>query len=146
MKPMECRILAVGFIATLMLGGCGSGQGDPAKEAPPPAQVEHEQDLNVIQVDNPGQFQVVGATEHDEASQMAVTGTVTPDISRTVPVISLASGRVVEIRARLGDAVTKGQLLLRVRSDDVSSGFSDYRKAVSDELLARKQLDRAKDL
>ena len=31
-------------------------------------------------------------------------------------------------------------------SDDVSSGYSDYRKAVADEALARTQLDRAKDL
>jgi cobalt-zinc-cadmium efflux system membrane fusion protein len=50
----------------------------------------------------------------------------------------------VDIRARLGDAVKKGQLLLRVRSDDISGGFDAYRKAISDELLARKQLDRAK--
>jgi cobalt-zinc-cadmium efflux system membrane fusion protein len=75
-----------------------------------------------------------------------VTGSVFPDIARTVPVISLASGRIVDIRARLGDTVKKGQLLLRVRSDDISGGFDAYRKAISDELLARKQLDRAKVL
>jgi cobalt-zinc-cadmium efflux system membrane fusion protein len=53
---------------------------------------------------------------------------------------------VVDIRARLGDTVQKGQLLLRIRSDDVSGGYDAYRKAVADELLARKQLDRTKDL
>jgi cobalt-zinc-cadmium efflux system membrane fusion protein len=58
----------------------------------------------------------------------------------------MASGRVVGIFARLGDTVQKGQLLLRVRSDDVSGGFSDYRKAVADEALARAQLDRTQDL
>jgi cobalt-zinc-cadmium efflux system membrane fusion protein len=63
-----------------------------------------------------------------------------------VPVITLASGRVVAIHARLGDTVQKGELLLTVRSDDVSSGYSDYRKAVADEVLARTQLERAKDL
>jgi cobalt-zinc-cadmium efflux system membrane fusion protein len=36
--------------------------------------------------------------------------------------------------------------LLRVRSDDVGLGFDAYEKAIHDELLARKQLDRAKDL
>ena len=71
---------------------------------------------------------------------------VLPDISRTVPVVTLASGRVVDIRARLGDTVQKDQVLLRVRSDDVAGGFDAYRKAVADELLARKQLDRTKDL
>jgi cobalt-zinc-cadmium efflux system membrane fusion protein len=58
-------------------------------------------------------------------------------------VISLASGRVVEIRARLGDRVQKGQVLLRVQSPDIAGAFSEYRKAVADEMLASKQLERA---
>jgi cobalt-zinc-cadmium efflux system membrane fusion protein len=138
--------LAVASAAALILTGCGSGKANPAMEAPPPAQVEHEQDLNVIQVEHPEQFPLTTAVEHAAASQLVVTGTVNPDIARTVPVVSLASGRVVEVSARLGDTVEKGQLLLRVRSDDVSSAFSDYRKAVSDESLTRRQLNRAKDL
>ena len=77
---------------------------------------------------------------------MTVTGAVAPDVSRNVPVISMVSGRVLSINARLGDTVTKDQLMLTVRSDDVSGGFSDYRKAVEDEVLANKQLTRTKDL
>jgi cobalt-zinc-cadmium efflux system membrane fusion protein len=146
MTRTEQRVLLIAFVATFFLGGCGAGKENTALEAPPPALVEHEQDLSVIQVEHPEQFPLAVAVEHDAASQLVVTGAVTPDIARTVPVISLASGRVVDVRARLGDAVQKGQLLLRVRSDDVSAGYSDYRKAVADELLARKQLDRAKDL
>jgi cobalt-zinc-cadmium efflux system membrane fusion protein len=46
----------------------------------------------------------------------------------------------------LGDLVQKGQVLMRVQSSDVSAAFSDYRKAVADEVLAKTQLDRAKDL
>jgi len=75
--------------------------------------------------------------------QLKVTGAVTPDISRSVPVISVASGRVVEIAARLGDTVKKGQLLLRVQSADISGAFSDYQKAVADEQLTRTQMERA---
>ena len=60
--------------------------------------------------------------------------------------ISLASGRVVAIHARLGDTLKKGQLLLTVRSDDISGAFSNYRKALADEALSHKQLARAKDL
>jgi cobalt-zinc-cadmium efflux system membrane fusion protein len=59
-----------------------------------------------------------------------------------VPVISLAAGRVVEVKARLGDTVKKGQLLLRVQSNDVSGAYQGYRKAVNDELLARLNLQR----
>jgi cobalt-zinc-cadmium efflux system membrane fusion protein len=59
-------------------------------------------------------------------------------------VISIASGRVVDIRARLGDTVTKGQILMQIQSADVAQAFSDYRQAVADETLARAQLDRSK--
>jgi membrane fusion protein, heavy metal efflux system len=51
---------------------------------------------------------------------------------------------VVQIYARLGDTVKKGQLLLQVQSADISGAFSDYRKALADEQLARTQLERSK--
>jgi cobalt-zinc-cadmium efflux system membrane fusion protein len=63
-----------------------------------------------------------------------------------VPVVSLAAGRVVEIKARLGDTVKKGQVLLTVQSADISGAYSDYQKAVADEKLAATQLERAKFL
>src|SRR5216684_3221799 len=128
----------------LLLAGCGGGKGDPKAEAPPAVKVEHEEDLNVVRVDHPEQFPLVTAAAYASASQLSATGTVSPDISRTVPVISIASGRVVEIHARLGDTVKKGQLLLRVQSADMSGAFADYRKAVADEKLARIQFERAK--
>src|SRR6202035_1919557 len=128
----------------LLLAGCGEGKGDPKAEAPPVARVEHEEDVNVVRVDHPEQFPLATSAAHASASQLSATGAVSPDISRTVPVISIATGRVVEIHARLGDAVKKGQLLLRVQSADMSAAFSDYRKAVADEQLARTQLERSK--
>lgn len=133
--------------SALLLAGCGGNAGkNPAAEAPPPAQVEHEGDANLVQVDHPEQFPLVVATEYKAPRRLVATGVVSPDISRTVPVISIAAGRVVEIRARLGDTVKKGQVLLRVQSADVAGAYSDYRKAVADEILARRQLERAKGL
>jgi cobalt-zinc-cadmium efflux system membrane fusion protein len=108
--------------------------------------VEPEMDANNFKVDHPEQFPLVTASEHKAAPELTVTGVVNPDVSRTVPVISLASGRVAEIRARLGDQVKKGQLLMRIQSADISGAFSDYKKAVNDERLARTQLERAKIL
>jgi membrane fusion protein, heavy metal efflux system len=97
-------------------------------------------------VDHPDQFPLVTAAEHTAVPALNATGVVQPDISRAVPVISLASGRVVEIKARLGDVVEKGQLLLRVRSTDVSGAYQTYLKADNDERLARIQLERAQTL
>jgi cobalt-zinc-cadmium efflux system membrane fusion protein len=138
--------MLLGIAACLSLSGCKSDKVNADAEAPPPAKVVAGVDVSLFAVEHPEQYPIVASTEYEAPSQLFVTGTVIPDISRNVPVISLASGRIVDIRARLGDTVKKGQLLLRVRSDDISGGFDAYRKAISDELLARKQLDRAKIL
>ena len=129
----------------VILAGCG-GNAASGGGAPPQAKVEQETDVSLLQVEHPEQFPIVKATESLQAPSLTVTGVVSPDVSRTVPVISLASGRVVEIRARLGDAVQKGQLLLRVQSPDIAAAFADYRKATADEVLVRKQFDRAQIL
>ena len=78
--------------------------------------------------------------------ELNVTGVVGVDVARNVPVVPMATGRVVEIRARLGDVVKKGQLLMRVQSADLADAFSDYRQAVADERLANVQLARSKIL
>ena len=65
-----------------------------------------------------------------------------PDITRAVPVVSLASGRVVELKAHLGDEVKKGQVLMRVQSNDVAGAYQNYLKAESNERLTHVQLDR----
>jgi membrane fusion protein, heavy metal efflux system len=148
MRRLDAAAITTAFAITLLLplllAGCGETKGDPKAEAPPQTTVEREQDVSVVQTDHPEQFPLVAAVEHMSATQLVATGTVSPDISRTVPVISLAAGRVVDVRARLGDTVKKGQLLLRVQSADMSGAFSDYRKAAADEQLARTQLDRSK--
>jgi membrane fusion protein, heavy metal efflux system len=131
----------LGFV--VLMSGCGS-KDNTAAEAPPPATVVPGLDVTHFAVDHPERYPVAMAVEYQAPSKLVVTGAVYPDVARTVPVVTLASGRVVDIRARLGDTVQKGQLLLRIRSDDVSTGYDAYRKAVADELLARKQLDRAK--
>ena len=100
-------------------------------------------DANNFKVDHPEQFPLATAGEHVAAPELNVTGVVSPDVSRQVPVPSLATGRIVEIDARLGDEVKKGQLLFKVRSTDIAGAFSDYRKAVKNEQLTKIQLDRA---
>jgi membrane fusion protein, heavy metal efflux system len=150
--PLFSRGLGQRFAFALCLAvltvslACSNGKGDPKAEAPPQATVEPDLDANNFKVDHPDQFPVATAVEYKAVPVLNVTGAVQPDIARAVPVISLASGRVVEIKARLGDVVRKAQLLLRVRSNDVSGAYQVYLKAVNDERLARQQLDRAQIL
>jgi cobalt-zinc-cadmium efflux system membrane fusion protein len=137
---------ALGLALACFLPACNEGKADPKAEAPPAASVEPDMDANNFKVDHPDQFPLSTAIEHKSASALNVTGVVQPDINRSVPVISLAAGRVVEIKARLGDVVQRGQLLLRVRSNDISGAYQAYLKAVNDERLARVQLERAQIL
>lgn len=131
----------------LLLAGCApKEQPDPKAEAPPPTQVEQEANASLVKVDHPDQFPLATAVAHDSTPELDVTGSVNPDVSRNVPVISVATGRILEVDTRLGDTVTKGQLLMKVQSADIAGAFSDYRHAVADEVLSRVQLDRAKDL
>ena len=131
--------------ALLFFTGCNQKtEAESESGAPPPAQVEREQDSSGFSVDHPEQFPLATAGEHKAAPELTVTGVVNYDVSRAVPAVSLASGRAIEVKARLGDTVQKGQLLLKVRSADISGAFSDYRQAVADETLARTQLERAK--
>jgi cobalt-zinc-cadmium efflux system membrane fusion protein len=130
-------------LLVVLTTGCQS-KDNAAAEAPPPATVVPGLDVSHFSVDHPERYPLATAAQYEAPSKLVVNGAVYPDIARTVPVVTLASGRVVDVRARLGDTVKKGQVLLRIRSDDVSGGYDAYRKAVADELLARKALDRAK--
>jgi cobalt-zinc-cadmium efflux system membrane fusion protein len=121
-------------------------KSNPSEGAPPAAQVIENGNNTVVNVDKPEQFPVVSADRIEATDKLDVTGTVNPDISREVPVISLASGRVVDIKARLDDHVQKGDLLLRVQSPDITNAFDAYLKATNDEQLANKAYLRAKDL
>jgi cobalt-zinc-cadmium efflux system membrane fusion protein len=146
--PFPCRILSATLCSILTIGfvACSGDKSDPKAEAPPKTVVEPDLDANNFKVDHPEQFPLVAATEHKAVPALNVTGVVQPDITRAVPVVSLAAGRVVELKARLGDVVEKGQLLLKVRSNDVSGAYQTYLKAQNDDRLARIQLDRAQIL
>jgi cobalt-zinc-cadmium efflux system membrane fusion protein len=143
---LKTALLLISTAAVFSLGGCKSVHADTSAEVPPPAVLVPDVDLSLFTVEHPEQFPLATASEHPTTSELVVTGTVTPDVSRNVPVVSLASGRVMAVHARLGDTVRKGQLLLTVRSDDVSGGYSNYRKAIADERLSRAQFERTKDL
>ena len=139
-------VLLTASLAGIFSTGCEKAKSDPAAEAPPPASVEHQNNLVVITVDKPERFPLVAATAHEATSTLNVTGTVNPDVSREIPVVSIASGRVVALHVRFGDYVKKGQLIMEVQSTDISGAFDQYLKAVNDEHLANTQLERAKIL
>ncbi len=125
------------------LAGCSSQQVDAVSNIAPAVTVEQVADPNLITVDKPERFPLATATSRAEVSELIANGSVAPDVNRTVPVNALSAGRVLEIHARLGDDVQKGQLLLTINSSDMSQAFSEYRKFQADEALAKTQSERA---
>ena len=133
------------FAALVSIAACKKGFS-PSDGAPPSAQVVQTGDMSLVTVDKPDQFPQVAAERQEASSELNVTGSVFPDISREVPVITLANGRVVNLKTRLDDNVKKGQFLFSVESPDISNAFNAYLKAVNDEQLANKAYIRAEDL
>src|SRR5712691_7742428 len=144
------KLAALCLALSLVLTGCGKvrGESDSNDTGPRPATVEPDTNADNFKVDHPERFPLTTAAEYMATPELNVTGVVSPDVSRQVPVPSLASGRVLEINARLGDEVRKGQLLFKIRSTDIAGAFSDYQKAlkneqqaVNNERLTKIQLD-----
>ena len=148
MKDLPKAALSIALVvaASVALSGCkAKEQGDGA---PPPAKVIPIADMNVIAIDKEdvAKFPVVSADKIESSSELSATGSAFPDISREVPVITLANGRVINLKTRLDDNVKKGQFLFSIESPDISSAFNAYLKTVNDEQLANKAYIRANDL
>ena len=147
MKPLFVFEAALAIVLSLFSTSCErkvNAQEKAGDTAPVVSLVVPDFNSSHFTVEHAERFAIVTAAEHVSSPDLNVTGVVSPDVSRQVPVPSLASGKVVEIDARLGDVVKKGQLLFKVRSTDISGAYSDYRKAVKNEQLTKVQLDRAR--
>jgi membrane fusion protein, heavy metal efflux system len=126
----------------LFLAGMSISCSDAPKAAPTKSEVTL--DPNLYTVKDAGLFKLATVETRDLPTTLNANGTVTPDVNSTIHVTSQGSGRVVELKVRLGDYVNKGQQLLAIQSSDLAGAFSDYQKAVADERLSQKALDRAK--
>jgi cobalt-zinc-cadmium efflux system membrane fusion protein len=138
-KKMLYRLtaaLTVGF-ATLLGISCSD------QKKPEPTKAEVKLEPGVFDVDHPELFKLVKVESRDLPTLVKASGSITPDVNRTIHVTSQGSGRVVDLRVRLGDYVEKGQPLLSIYSGDLTGAFSDFQKATADERLSKKALDRS---
>ncbi len=133
------RILGVSSVlfSLLLSVSCSND----TKAAPTKATVTLEP--GVFDVDHPETFKLVTVDSQQLPTVLTANGSVNPDVNRTIHVTSQGTGRVIDLRVKLGDYVRKGQLLLSIYSSDLAGAYSDYQKAVADERLAKKSLDRA---
>lgn len=135
-------------VAGVLLGMAGCHRNEEKREtaeAPPSTpQVVPTGSDDLVQVPNPSHFPLVGVHLQQVYDTLNVTGSVQPDVSREVPVLSVANGRVVALHVTLGQTVHKGQLVMEVQSPDVAQAFLSYQTALSNEGLANTTLTRDK--
>ena len=85
-------------------------------------------------------------TVGDEASAHEVTlpATVEADPARTANILPPLTGKLVELKVRLGDTVRRGQLLATIASPDLAQAVADAQKARDALDLAQRALVRAR--
>src|SRR5579885_2332409 len=135
----DFRRMTVGAI--LVFASLMTSCSKDTKAAPTKSEVTLEP--GVYTVDHPELFKLTTLEVREVPNVLRANGTVTPDVNRTIHVTSQGSGRVTDLRVKLGDYVHKGQPLLSIYSADLASAFADYQKAVADERVSKQALDRA---
>jgi cobalt-zinc-cadmium efflux system membrane fusion protein len=80
------------------------------------------------------------------ARRLTVPGTVTPDSDRIGRVAAKVVGTVAELRKRLGDSVTKGEVIAVLESREVADAKSDYLAALVQFDLQKTLFDREQTL
>lgn len=84
--------------------------------------------------------------EQDVEDTLVAGGRVSFDDLRVAHVFSPVSGRVARVLARPGAPVRRGDPLLTLVSPEVGNAFADALKAEADEVAARHELARAREL
>jgi membrane fusion protein, heavy metal efflux system len=131
--------LALAALPLLLSAACGR-----AAAVPPPAP---ERAPAEVRLGATPEFVKVAPVEAvAEPAVVAATGKVSFDEERVSRVASPVSGRVVELLARPGDRVRKGQGLAVIASPDAQSAIADWVAARADEAVAAKNLDRSRRL
>ena len=130
------------LLVALLLAGAAWAQEEAEAEAPRAGKLTGE----IVHVAHPELFKLAPVTVKNLERRVRTTGSVTWDVNRAVPVSSIAGGRAVDVRVKLGDEVSRDQVLVVVDSPDVAGVLADLRKAESSLRLARKFHHRASTL
>lgn len=137
------RVAARLVVCLVLLSGLTSGVGCSNETPVAASKPQVTVDPDLFSAEHPELFKMAKAETRALPTELTANGTVNPDVNRTIHVTSLGGGRVMELKVKLGDSVKKGQTLLVISSPDLAAAMADYQKAVADESLLHKALDRA---
>ncbi len=140
---MNMRLVIGCVLLAVLVGGCGEGGKteavQPADKSRPSGQANHSPELRPQIVVETAQLKPI-------SGDLSLPGKVQYSEDRYAKISSPLVGRVVEVRAKLGDKVAAGQVLLSIDSADIGAAYSDFVKAESDLQLTTRNYELAKDL
>lgn len=114
-----------------------------------PVSKEHSQPGMVKFTANAPQLSALKIANVEEVSlpiSDLLNGRISYDENVTSRISSPIPGRVLTLRAEIGDKVQRGTVLVNIDSPDLSSAEADWRKAQADELRKKLAYERAKSL
>ncbi len=140
-RPLCMAVVSTFVLGCLVLSACGrEEQPTVSTAAMPPSQVTG----SVAQAHPRVETALVefGSGAHD----LTLVGKVAYGEDRYSRISSPLQGRVLEVRAHLGDRVQAGSVLLVLDSQEIAQAYSEYVKEDSDLQFATRARELAKDL
>ncbi len=132
---------------------CGCMASPPATPSPTPAEEEHHDhdhpegivELSGLQVKS-ARLKVEEVGLRSFSGDFQATGTLTYDKDLQVRVTSPLPGKAIELRSRLGEVVSRGQVLAIIDCPELVKYKADYHEAETDYRLAQQSLERRRAL
>ena len=134
------------FAVHVALSSCTSPRD--VKGTTPPPNFERQGNSIIIPEHSPLRQQLKFDTVRSETFplELSAPAVVEANPDRYARVCPPLAGRIIQLHVRLGDAVSRGELVATLESPDFIMAQSDYTKAKSALLLANRNWERQKDL
>src|ERR1700738_538624 len=136
-------VLGALLLAALLTGGFGLLRGDKNAQSEAPMIVRRGEQI-IVPESSPlrKRLEVTAALADTIHAKKVLPGIVESDPARTAAVLTPLGGRILEIKAALGDRVRKGQVLAVIDSPDLAQAYEDDEKAADAVEWTEKNLTR----
>ncbi len=136
------RLLLIGMSVIVLLSACDRTEQPPSSNAATPK----VQSAPSVATDIQSRVDTMVVEYSAVKAALTLAGRVTYGEDRFSKISSPLQGRVVEVRAKLGDRVKAGDILLVIDSPDISAAYSEFVKEASELEYATRAYELAKDL
>src|SRR5471030_1293795 len=148
-RPLKISAIGAAAIALspvllMLMAGCHSASAGAAQEAAP--MMVRQGERITVPANSPLRARLsVGAVAASAAAHaVALPGVVEADPARSVNIVPPLTGRLLELKVKLGDTVRTGQLLAVIAAPDLAQAVADADKARDARALAQHALQRAR--